>query len=92
MVPALVVVAALVVVVDAVGLIAGDVGDDDPVEEDEADEVGMEGAGRAEGVEAGDVGDGIDGAITDTSVVNKVCTAVGSEVPPSLLRAETPHV
>lgn len=92
-VPGLVVVAALVVViVDALDFNAGSVVDDSPVEEVEAEEVGREDEGGAEDVEAGNVEDGIDGGTTDTSVGNKVCTAVGPEVSPSLLRAEKPHV
>ena len=60
-------------------------------EEDEGEDVGTE-DGKNERVETGDVEGGNDGAVGNTSVVDKVCTAVGSEVSPSLVRAEIPHV
>ena len=88
-----VVAAALVVIVAVVfDVTAGDAVDDIIVEEDEGEEVGTEEEGKDEFVEAGAIEDEDDSTVDDTSVVNKVCTAVGSEASPSLLRAETPHV
>lgn len=85
------VVAALVFLVDVFGLTEGDVLDDTIVERDECEERVTE-ESRDEGAEAGSVEKGADDAIIETSVDDRVCIAVGFEVPPSLLSAERPHV
>lgn len=91
---ALAVVAASVAIVDAVDFVAGDVVVRTIVEKDDGGEGGSEEEDMNEVVETGVVEDGDVSNNGNTSVVNadKVCTATGSEISLSMLRAERLHV